>query len=79
MRPTGSGIARSRAASVARATVSCDGRVDPARRIDKAAPPGRILDVGAGDGTLVAALRATGRDAIGLERSASGRTSGAGR
>ncbi len=43
-----------------------------ARRIDKAAPPGRILDVGAGDGTLVAALRATGRDAIGLERSASG-------
>jgi SAM-dependent methyltransferase len=43
-----------------------------ARRIDKAAPPGRILDVGAGDGTLVAALRATGRDALGLERSGSG-------
>jgi SAM-dependent methyltransferase len=43
-----------------------------ARRIDKAAPPGRILDVGAGDGTLVGALRATGRDAIGLERSGSG-------
>jgi len=43
-----------------------------ARRLDKAAPPGRILDVGAGDGTLVRALRARGRDALGLERAGSG-------
>jgi hypothetical protein len=43
-----------------------------ARRIDRAAPAGRVLDVGAGDGTLVAALRAVGRDALGLERSGSG-------
>jgi SAM-dependent methyltransferase len=39
-----------------------------ARRIARLAPPGRILDVGAGDGALVAALRRRGRDAIGLER-----------
>ncbi len=43
-----------------------------AGRIDRAAPAGRVLDVGAGDGTLVAALRAVGRDALGLERSGSG-------
>jgi SAM-dependent methyltransferase len=43
-----------------------------ARRIDRVAPAGRVLDVGAGDGTLVAALRARGREAIGLERHASG-------
>jgi SAM-dependent methyltransferase len=43
-----------------------------ARRLDKSAPAGRILDVGAGDGTLVAALRGRGRDALGLERVASG-------
>lgn len=43
-----------------------------ARRIDRLAPPGRVLDVGAGDGTLVAALRRRGRDAIGLERNADG-------
>jgi SAM-dependent methyltransferase len=43
-----------------------------AKRIDRLAPPGRVLDVGAGDGTLVAALRARGRDAIGLERHAHG-------
>lgn len=43
-----------------------------ARHLDRAAPAGRILDVGAGDGTLVAALRARGRDALGLERHASG-------
>lgn len=43
-----------------------------ARRIDRLAPPGPVLDVGAGDGTLVAALRRHGRDAIGLERHATG-------
>jgi SAM-dependent methyltransferase len=39
-----------------------------ARRIDAIAPPGRVLDIGAGDGTLLAALRARGREAVGLER-----------
>ena len=43
-----------------------------ARRLNKTAPPGRILDVGAGDGTLVGALRAIGRDALGLERTGTG-------
>lgn len=37
------------------------------RRLVKLAPPGPILDVGAGDGTLVDALRARGRDATGLD------------
>jgi SAM-dependent methyltransferase len=39
-----------------------------AARIDRIAPPGRILDVGAGDGSLVDALAAQGRDALGVER-----------
>jgi hypothetical protein len=39
-----------------------------ARRADRIAPRGPVLDVGAGDGTLVMALRARGRDAVGLER-----------
>src|SRR6478609_4143145 len=39
-----------------------------ATRVDRLAPPGPVLDVGSGDGTLVAALRATGREAHGLER-----------
>lgn len=39
-----------------------------ARRIDAIAPPGRVLDVGAGDGTVVDALRARGREAVGIER-----------
>jgi SAM-dependent methyltransferase len=43
-----------------------------AKRIDRLAPAGRVLDVGAGDGTLVAALRRRGRDAVGLERRAEG-------
>jgi SAM-dependent methyltransferase len=47
-------------------------RATLARRIDRLAPAGRVLDVGAGDGTLVAALRRRGRDAIGLERHADG-------
>lgn len=43
-----------------------------ARRLDEAAPPGPILDVGAGEGALVHALAARGRDAIGIERAANG-------
>ena len=39
-----------------------------AARIDRLAPRGRVLDVGAGDGTLVDALRRRGRSALGLER-----------
>lgn len=42
-----------------------------ARRIDTIAPPGPVLDVGAGDGALLDALRASGREALGLERAAS--------
>jgi SAM-dependent methyltransferase len=39
-----------------------------AKRLDKITPPGGpVLDVGAGDGTLLDALRRTGRDATGLE------------
>jgi hypothetical protein len=41
-----------------------------ARRLDAIAPPGRLLDVGAGDGALLDALGARGRDALGLEREA---------
>ncbi len=39
-----------------------------ARRLDRIAPAGRVLDVGSGDGTLLRALRSRGRDALGLER-----------
>jgi SAM-dependent methyltransferase len=39
-----------------------------ARRLDRIAPPGRVLDVGAGDGVLLDALSALGRPASGLER-----------
>ncbi len=39
-----------------------------AARIDEIAPPGPVLDVGAGDGTLVDALQARGRETVGLER-----------
>ena len=39
-----------------------------ARRLDAIAPPGPVLDVGAGDGVLLDALQRRGRDAIGLER-----------
>src|SRR4051812_30063460 len=41
-----------------------------AERIDRLAPPGRVLDVGAGDGALVDGLCARGREALGLERTA---------
>ena len=40
-----------------------------ARRVDEVAPPGPVLDVGAGEGTLLDALRGRGREAVGLERS----------
>jgi SAM-dependent methyltransferase len=39
-----------------------------ARRIDAVAPVGPVLDVGAGDGSLLDALAGTGRVAVGLER-----------
>ena len=39
-----------------------------ARRLDQICPPGPVLDVGAGDGSLVDAIRARGRTAVGLER-----------
>ena len=38
-----------------------------ARRLDRIAPQGPVLDVGAGDGTLLDALRRRGREALGLE------------
>lgn len=39
-----------------------------AGRIDRLAPPGGVLDVGSGDGALLDALSAHGREALGLER-----------
>jgi SAM-dependent methyltransferase len=39
-----------------------------ARRLERVIPAGTVLDVGAGDGALLDALHARGRDAIGLER-----------
>ncbi len=39
-----------------------------AARLDRIAPAGTILDVGAGDGTLLDALAERGRTAIGIER-----------
>jgi SAM-dependent methyltransferase len=39
-----------------------------AGRLDEIAPPGPVLDVGAGDGVLIDALRRRGREAQGLER-----------
>lgn len=43
-------------------------RAAMAKRIDEVAPPGPVLDVGAGEGTLIDALRDLGRDATGMER-----------
>ena len=43
-------------------------RATVAKRIDRISPPGPVLDVGAGDGSLVDAFAALGRDAVGLER-----------
>jgi len=42
-----------------------------ATRLDQLAPPGPVLDVGAGDGALLDALHAVGRSATGLERESS--------
>jgi SAM-dependent methyltransferase len=39
-----------------------------ARRIDRLAPAGPVLDVGAGEGALLDALAARGREVVGLER-----------
>jgi hypothetical protein len=47
-------------------------RAGLARRLDRIAPPGPVLDVGAGDGSLLGALRARGREGVGLEREPSG-------
>lgn len=41
-----------------------------AARVDRLAPPGPVLDVGAGDGALLDALAERGRPAYGLERTA---------
>lgn len=43
-------------------------RASMAARIDEVSPPGPVLDVGAGEGTLIDALKARGREAGGLER-----------
>jgi SAM-dependent methyltransferase len=43
-------------------------RASLARRLDRISPPGPILDVGCGEGWLLGALRARGREAVGLER-----------
>lgn len=43
-------------------------RASMAARIDEVAPPGAILDVGAGEGTLIDALKERGRKVSGLER-----------
>lgn len=42
-----------------------------ARRLDRRAPAGPVLDVGSGDGALLDALHARGREAVGLERKTS--------
>jgi SAM-dependent methyltransferase len=47
-------------------------RASLANRLDRVLPPGPVLDVGAGDGTLVAAFIRRGREAVGLEPNASG-------
>lgn len=46
-------------------------RASLAGRLDQIAPQGPVLDIGAGDGVLVDALRHTGREAVGVERNRS--------
>jgi SAM-dependent methyltransferase len=46
-------------------------RATLARRLDERAPAGPVLDVGCGEGALLDALHARGRDATGLERTSS--------
>ena len=72
---TGTGPAPG-SASVARRRAAAPQRGMLAGRLDAIAPPGPMLDVGAGDGTLLDALHARGREAIGLERDSRGPTSG---
>jgi SAM-dependent methyltransferase len=48
-----------------------------ARRLDRIAPPGPVLDLGAGEGALLGALAHAGREAVGVERG-SGRAGSAG-
>ena len=47
-------------------------RATLAARLDAIAPAGPVLDVGSGDGTLLEALRRSGRTACGVERQAQG-------
>jgi SAM-dependent methyltransferase len=47
-------------------------RATLAKRLHRKLPPGPVLDVGAGDGTLVEAFVRRGREAVGLEPYASG-------
>ncbi len=47
-------------------------RASLAHRLHRIAPPGPVLDVGCGDGALLRALRARGREAVGLERAGGG-------
>ena len=47
-------------------------RASLAHRLHRILPPGPVLDVGAGDGTLVEAFARHGREAVGLEPHASG-------
>ena len=46
-------------------------RATLARRLDERAPAGPVLDVGCGEGALLDALHARGREAVGLERNSS--------
>lgn len=45
-----------------------------ARRLDRLAPPGAVLDVGCGEGALLDELRHRGRSALGLERGPAARS-----
>ena len=70
MRPTAPGIGPVRAAASRSSATPClrRTRASLAGRVDDLAPPGPVLDVGAGDGTLIDALARRGRDVVGLER-----------